>query len=216
MINHATRAIVATLGVLLAIGGLDHGLFEVLQGNVPTSGLIIQAIGDQHRMWVYGTEEALTVVPNFLATGLLAILVSVAIAVWSVGFVHTRHGATVFILLFVVLFLVGGGIGQLVFFMLAWLVATRIRRPLSWWRKALPARVRPVLARFWPATLMAGTAAFLFALEIAVFGYVPGLSAADPDAIRNLCWSLLLAALALFLVTFVAGFAHDLQRQPAG
>ena len=113
MINHATRAIVATLGVLLAIGGLDHGLFEVLQGNVPTSGLIIQAIGDRHRMWVYGTEEALTVVPNFLATGLLAILVSVAIAVWSVGFVHTRHGATVFILLFVVLFLVGGGIGQL-------------------------------------------------------------------------------------------------------
>jgi hypothetical protein len=64
----------------------------------PTGGLIIQAIGDAHQMWYYGTEEAFTIVPNFLVAGLLAILVSLAIVVWSVGFVHTKRGASVFAL----------------------------------------------------------------------------------------------------------------------
>ena len=36
----ATRVIVSTLGVLLALGGMDHGLFEVFQGNKPTRGFL--------------------------------------------------------------------------------------------------------------------------------------------------------------------------------
>src|SRR5512140_2934526 len=106
----ATKTIVAITGISLGIAGLNHGFFETLQGNTPTNGLIIQAIGAANRMWLHGTEEAFTIIPNFLVTGLLAILVSLAIMVWSVGFVHKQHGPTVFILLFILLFLVGGGI----------------------------------------------------------------------------------------------------------
>ena len=104
--NHATRIIVSTIGVMLSIAGMNHGVFEILQGNKPTSGLIIQAIGPEMNLW--GTEEAFTIVPNFLLTGLAAVLVSVTIMVWSVGFVHKKHGSTVFILLSVLSFLVGG------------------------------------------------------------------------------------------------------------
>ena len=43
--NRATRIIVATMGVMLGIAGLNHGFFETIQGNTPTNGLIIQAIG---------------------------------------------------------------------------------------------------------------------------------------------------------------------------
>ena len=46
---------------------------------------------------------------------------------------------------------------------------------------------------------------FLSALEMAVFGFVPGVT--DPDVALAVCWSLLLAG----LVTFVAGFAHDIE-----
>ena len=89
----ATRVIVSTLGVLIAVGGMDHGLFEVLQGNKPTGGLVVHAIGEQNRMWAYGTEDAFTLIPNFLITGVAAIVVSVLIMVWSVGFVHKKqHG----------------------------------------------------------------------------------------------------------------------------
>src|SRR5208283_296635 len=84
--NRATRIIVSTFGVTLGIAGIDHGFFEALQGNVPTPGLFIQAIGPASRMWVYGTEDAFTLVPNFLLTGILAIILSLAIMIWSIGF----------------------------------------------------------------------------------------------------------------------------------
>jgi len=146
--NRATKIIVSTIGVLLGIAGLDHGFFEILQGNTPTDGLIIQAIGDAQQMWFYGTEEAFTIIPNFLVTGILAVLVSLAIIVWSVGFLHTRHGASIFGLLFIALFLVGGGIAaQIMFVPVTWAVATRINKPLTWWRKVLPEGIRGILAK---------------------------------------------------------------------
>ncbi len=89
--NRATRIIVAVIGVLLGIAGMEHGFFEVLQGNTPTDGLIIQAIGDAHQMWFYGTEEAFTVIPNFLITGIVAMVVGLAIIIWSVGFIQTQY-----------------------------------------------------------------------------------------------------------------------------
>lgn len=39
-------------------------------------------------MWYYGSEEAFTVIHNFLVTGLLAVAVSLCIIIWSIGFVH--------------------------------------------------------------------------------------------------------------------------------
>jgi len=109
-VNRTTKTITSILGIMLAIAGLDHGFFETLQGNTATNGLIIQAIGDAQQMWVHGTEEAFTIVPNFLITGPLAIAVSIAIMIWSVRFMDTKHGSTVFMLLFALLFLVGGGV----------------------------------------------------------------------------------------------------------
>lgn len=211
--NRATKNIVAALGIMLGIAGMNHGFFETLQGNTPTNGLIIQAIGDAQQMWVHGTEEAFTIVPNFLATGLLAIAVSIAIMVWSVRFIDTKHGPTVFILLFVLLFLVGGGIGQIVFFISTWLYSTRINKPLIWWRKVLPERARGVLGKLWRPALAVCVLAFLFALEIAIFGYVPGLTSSDADLALYICWSLLLGALVLINFTFIAGFADDIQHQ---
>ena len=48
--NRATRVITAVVGIMLAFAGLEHGLFEVFQGNKPTDGLIIQAIGESMAM----------------------------------------------------------------------------------------------------------------------------------------------------------------------
>jgi uncharacterized PurR-regulated membrane protein YhhQ (DUF165 family) len=105
--NRATRIIVSILGVLLAMSGMIHGYFEILQGNAPTDGLILDSVG------------AFTVIPNFLITGIVAIIVSLSIIIWTVGFIHRKNGPHVFILLCILLFLVGGGIAQIVFFALA-------------------------------------------------------------------------------------------------
>jgi hypothetical protein len=209
--NRATKTIVSTMGVLLGIAGIDHGFFETLQGNQPTTGFIIQAIGPAQRIWVHGTEEAFTLIPNFLVTGILAIMVSLAIMIWSIGFVDKKYGSTIFILLFILLVLVGGGIGQIIFFTLAWAVSTRINLPLTWWRKVLPGNIRRGLAKLWPVTLTIVSVCFLFALEIAVWGFIPGVS--DPDQRLYICWSFLGIGLAAYFLTFISGFANDIQAK---
>ncbi len=133
--NKATRINVATLGAIFGISGMNHGFFEILQGNVPTGGLFISAIGEAQKMWPHGNEFAFTLIPNFLITGIAAMTVGLAIFLWSLGFVHKKNGPIVFILLFILLLLVGGGVAQILFFPWIWLVSTRINQPLVWSRK---------------------------------------------------------------------------------
>lgn len=212
--NRATETIVSTISVILAIAGLAHGIPEILQGNKPTAGVIIQAIGPEMNLW--GTEEAFTVLPTYLSTGIAAVSLSLALIVWSVGYVHRRHGPRVMGLLFLGLFLFGGGIAaQVLFAPFVWAAATRIHKPLAWWRKALPVGIRPALARLWPFTLALGSFSFLIGLFIAITGYVPGVT--DDETILAVCWAFIfIGGLGLYLLTFVAGFAHDIEQTVAG
>ncbi len=207
---NATRFIVSTLGILFAISGMNHGIFEALQGNVPTNGFFVHSIGVRNQMWAYGTEDAFTLIPNFLVTGAAAIAVSLLIIAWSIGFLHKRHGALVFFLLFVMLLLVGGGVAQVVFFTLASAVATRINRPLKWLRKLLPENVRALIGKQWPWLLTAFTLLGLTALEIAIVGYVPGVN--DAKQVLYICWSILGLGLAFLLLAITSGFIHDVDR----
>lgn len=208
--NRATKIIVSVFGVILGISGVNHGFFEALQGYTPTPGLIIQAIGPVTRFWIHGTEEAFTIVPNFLVTGILAMMVGMAIIVWSVWFLDKKFGSLGFILLFILLFLVGGGIGQIVFFLPVWGLSTQINKPLLWWQKNLKDKVRNILSKLWPYTLTIASVLFIFALEIAIFGFVPGM--VDEDKKLYFCWTLLGIGWFTLLLTFICGFAYDTKR----
>jgi hypothetical protein len=63
--NHATKIVASIFGVLVGLAGIEHGVFEILQGNVSTNGIVIDAIGPAQRFWEYSTETALTIIPNF-------------------------------------------------------------------------------------------------------------------------------------------------------
>jgi hypothetical protein len=210
--NKATRVNVAALGTIFGISGMSHGFFEALQGNMPTGGLFIFAIGEAQKMWLHGNEPALTLIPNFLLTGLSAMIVGLALILWSLGFVHKKNGATVLILLFVLLLLVGGGVAQILFFPFIWLVATRIHQPLIWWRKFLPAAVRMPLAKLWPASLAISAGLLILALEIATTGFVPSVN--DPEASLTVMLFCLGMEVILFPLTFVSGFAYDILAKP--
>lgn len=103
--NSATRAVASTLGVLVGLAGVEHGFFELLQGNVTPSDLMIDAIGPSQRFWEYGTERALTVVPNFFVTGILAIVFGLLVTIWAGWFIDRKYGAGVLMLLSIVLWL---------------------------------------------------------------------------------------------------------------
>jgi len=211
IVNQATRAIAATLGVIFGIGGMGHGFFEALQGYTPTNGLMIEAIGEANRMWSYGSEPAFTVIPNFLITGIAAMMVSIAVIIWSAGFLHRKNGPLIFLLLFILLFLVGGGIGQVLFFTTGWAFSTRINKPLTWWRKVFPAGMRNTLARLWLLFLITSSLLILYTLEIAVCGYVPGIT--NPDTISLVMVSALGAGFVFLILAFISGFAHDIKKE---
>jgi hypothetical protein len=208
---NATRVTATVIGVFFGLfSGINHGLFELLQGNTPTNGLFIHAIGEAQRFWPLGTEDAFTLIPNFMFTGIASMIVGLAIIIWSLWFLPGKHGSTVFLWLFILSFLVGGGIGQVAFFIPAWAFATRIDKPLTWWRKVLPRSTWTFLSGLWIVTLVLATLSILIGLEMAIFGFFPGLT--DPEAIQDTALRFVLTSAILYVVTFIAGFGHELKR----
>ena len=210
--NEATKTIVATLGSIFGLSGMSHGFFEILQGNTPTGGMFIAAIGEAQKMWLHGDEYAFSLIPDFLITGIVAMLVSLTIVVWSIGFMHKKHGPIILFLLFVLLLLAGGGIAQIIFFPFICLVSTRINKPLKWWRKVLPVKIHKLLGKLWPGCLVIVSFLFVFALQIAITGFVPGMS--DPEKVLSFTMLCLGLAAILLPLTFVSGFAQDIAMRP--
>ena len=210
--NNATKLITSILGTTLAIAAFHHGFFEFLQGNKATGGVLIQAIGEQHRFWVYGTEEAITIIPNYLFSGLLTMVISIFAAIWSIGFIGRKHGSLVFLLAFIALTLVGGGLGHIVFFLPVYGYSTRINKKLIFWSKVFPKNARRIIGNFWPFFVGSASVAFIIALEISIFGYFPGIE--DPDAIFTICWSFLGLSLILIQASYISGYAYDIENRP--
>jgi hypothetical protein len=198
-LNNGIKLYVTIQGILVGLGGMIHGIAETLQGNHPTEGLWLVSIG------------AFTLIPNYLATGITAIIVGLCILVWTIGAIQIKHGPTVFLILSITLFLVGGGVAQVVFFLIAWSVSTQIHQPLTSWRRILSEPVRKQLAKMWWLNFAAG---YLF-LSIGIFIWLvltpPGAEYKDP-VMQYTCWASLLIGLVFQLLTIVSGFARDVQK----
>jgi hypothetical protein len=164
--REATRVVASLFGLFAGFGGPEHGYFEILQGNVRPEGLMIASMGppcDPETVWNL-CEPAMTVVPSFLITGILATVVGVITMIWSAAFIHRKHGGLVLMLLSIALLLVGGGLFPPVIGFVAGVVATRINVPAT----RQPGRVLSLLARWWPWPLVAF---FVWAFGQFVVGY---------------------------------------------
>ena len=119
-----TRLFVVIQGALGGLAGIAHGVFEIILGNRPTGGLVLDA-----------RTGAFSVLPTYLASGIATVCVGLALILWTVSSIHKKNGPTIFLSLCILLFLVGGGIAQVGFFLIAWGVSTRIQRPIDFWKK---------------------------------------------------------------------------------
>ncbi len=210
--NKHIRITASAIGVLLGLSGiLNHGLFEILQGYKPTNGFFIEAIGETHRFWLYGTEGAITLINNYLITGIAAVITGLAIIIWSLKYIHKKFGSTIFLLLLVLLTLVGGGIGYIVLFLPTWAFATRINKPLFWWEKALPVRLRKTISALWIYSLPATLISWLIVMELGIFGFLPGQN--NPDVVLNIVFILLFSSVILASVTFICAISRDIEER---
>jgi len=212
MNNSATKTVASTFGVLVGLAGIEHGFFEMLQGNVTPSGILIDAIGPAQKFWEYATETALTIIPNFLITGILAIIVGLLVTIWAGAFIDRKYGAWVFVLLSLILWLVGGGFAPIFMSILAFATATRINKPLKWWRAHLSINLRGFLARLWPWSIITFVLVFVIGVEIAIFGY-PLLWVLNANVTYTIQWTLAFIMVVLWPVSIITAFAHDIQKQ---
>jgi hypothetical protein len=148
----ATKLVATWLGIVAGIAGLEHGYFEFIQGNTPTPGLAFPSWGPPcvpEEIW-HACEPAMSILPNFLITGILAMLLSLALIVWVGWFLQRRHGGWVQMALSVLLLLFGGGFFPPIIAFIGGLAGTQINRPLS----GKPARLTRLAARLWPWALV--------------------------------------------------------------
>lgn len=203
--DNAARAVASTYGILVGLASIEHGVFEILQGDTPTGGIIIDAIGDDIRFWEGGMETALTIIPNFLWTGILAVSFGIIVCVWALFFVQRKYGATILLILTLTVFLVGGGFAPIFLSLLAVGIATRINKPLNWWRERLPGRES--LARLWPSLLIIFVIVFWSAVGIQIFG-LP----LDVATITGIMVIFSLAMVILMPIVVIVGLAYDAQK----
>jgi len=150
--RRATRTVASALGIFAGFGGPEHGVFEIMRGNVRPEGLLIASMGppcNPEEVW-HACEPAMTIIPSFLITGILAVTVGLATMVWAGFFVQRKRGGLVLILLSVLLLLVGGGLFPPVIGVVAGVVGTRVNDPVT----RRPTRLSRFLARLWPWSLV--------------------------------------------------------------
>ena len=210
--NKKTKKTATVMGVLLGLAGIfNHGLFEILQGNNPTNGFFIEAIGEAQRFWTHGTEAAFTVIPSFLITGILVVLVGLVIIIWSLKYLRVKNGVMIFLSLLILLTLVGGGIGHILLFVPTCAFATQIDRSLDFWKQEIPEKVRNTLSGLWIYGLIATVVTWLILLELGIFGYFPGQD--NPDAILSIVYVFLFSSVFFACITFVFAIAGDLEAR---
>ena len=138
-------------------------------------------------------------------TGVLAAAVSCLVIYWSVRCVHKENGALILWGLSAAQMLVGGG-WVIDLSLVSCALATRIGKPLHWWRTHLPTQLRLWLARLFPFSLMVYAFISLAMLVLTVLGV--------NDATYLKPMEPLAAAMFVPIVLMIfGGLAHDIRRQ---
>jgi hypothetical protein len=148
----ATKTIAMWFGILAGLAGLEHGYFEMLQGSTHPASLMFASWGPPcvpEKIW-HACEPAMSILPNFLVTGSLAILLSLAIIAWSAGFIQRKQGGLVLILLSIALLLFGGGFFPPIIGLVGGVAGMQINKPIT----GQPRSVTRFAAKLWPWPLV--------------------------------------------------------------
>ena len=107
-----TKLSISTFSSILGIAGIEHGVGEILQGNIKPDSFFIKSWPNNKHYDILAGEPAVTIltgIPIFI-TGIIAILISALIIFWAIFYAKQKHSVMIFIGLVVSLFLFGGGI----------------------------------------------------------------------------------------------------------
>jgi hypothetical protein len=207
MKTNAMRLMVSTIGSLCGAAGLEHGFFEILQGNAVPIGNDINALGEATRFWRFSFEYAYTIIPNFLITGVVAMILSTAVVVCSLFFIQKKLGWLAFLLFSVLQYLTGGGKAFFGLMIVAGLLASRIDKPQKVWRAVLPQKVRELMGKPWSILLILFSLTFIQSTITAIFGFLYWVT--DQEAVFRAQWNMLIPLIGLFLLCTISVVSRE-------
>lgn len=210
--NNSAYLMASTMGAVMGLAGIEHGIGEVLQGNASPAGIMIESWPNSAFFQSLGGEPAMTLLPNMLLAGILTIVVSLFFLVWSIGFVQRKNGGLIMMVLSILMLLAGGGLFPPLLGLIVGVVAARINATAGVKR---PSQISGSL-KFFGSIFPGIYAATLIAWPALLFG--PG--ALDYFLGINhtaIILVLMATAFGLLALGFIAGFARDnieLQNTP--
>ena len=148
----ATKTTATWLGIAAGVAGLEHGYYEILQGSTRPESLMIASMGPPcvpEEIW-NACEPAMTIIPNYLVTGILAMLLGLAMIIWSAAFIQREHSGLVLILLSIGLLLFGGGLFPPLIGLIGGAAGTVINKPIT----REPGNITTLAAKLWPWPLV--------------------------------------------------------------
>lgn len=193
-------------GLMASFTGIIYGVFEVIQGNIPTTDFKISAIGPAYSMWENTTYSSYTFINNYLYTGTAAILISILVTIWVLFFIHKKCGSVIMIVLSLAQFFTGGGIAIDVAILSA-IIATQIDKPLLWWSKIMPERAQNVFICIWPW-------AFIIFILLSLVNFLLTIAGVNSSGCQQMIT--VIAGILFFpiIFTIAGGFSYDRQKTP--
>jgi len=184
-------------GAFAGLAGIEHGWFELQQGNVPPPGLMFPSLGppcDPEAVW-HNCEPAITLLPSLQMAGIVSIILGALTVVWAMVLIGRWYGGPVLALLSILLLALGGGVVPPVIGLLGGLVA--IRSPAMVTGRA---GVRRAAAALWPWSLVA------FFASLAAMVVAGQLS---NELMTQYGLIVLVGIPLLMILTVVSAWAHD-------
>jgi hypothetical protein len=154
--RRASRITASVLGLFAGGASIEHGIYEILRGNLRPEGLMINSMGppcQPEAVW-HRCEPAMTILPSFLITGILAAAIGAFFVLWSLAFVQRKGGGLVLIISSIPMLLFGGGIFPPLIGIVAGAVGTRVGRRSASGSTRRPGALVRIASRLWPWTLV--------------------------------------------------------------
>lgn len=127
----STRISATTVGVIAGLVGVMHSWGEFSHRDLKLTGFMFEANTGRSLINVPTSHWtgwiAMTLVPNFLITSFLSIIMSFAIVVWSLFFIRREKGGLVLVFLSAVAILLGCGFIPPFLGIIAGVIGSRIK-----------------------------------------------------------------------------------------
>jgi len=205
---NSARLVAIIFSILAGVGGITHGIGELLQGNSSTKGIFILSWAQGPIATNMGGDPAMTIVPNFLITGILAILFSLVIILGSFVFIKKKNGGLILIILSIFMLLFGGGFAPVVVGILAGVSGLGINSNHKWYRKYIPNQIQRLFSKLWNVIFIICLIDGIF-LTFGSVILVGIFNLNQPD----LFVKSFLFLIPLLLLTIFTGIAYDLQNK---